>query len=694
MIGRQASQSMSGNGPACLSERTMILLPVLLLFLPASSAAGTGPAQKTSKETSRGISDIERRLDEADAHYDIDEAQHLREVIKATLDPRSFEYNYFMARTYEIISVATDTQKNDRTREDEIFAIRALGYIAKALRLDPDHSDSHRLFSEMLTRRIYGPATGMTYDAIALEALDKAVALDPTNDRATLRRAVNFLERPLNHGGDRDAGRRLLNALERRNPDNSRVLYYLGYYYQQKGDIRTEREYLEKARQANPCEYRALRALREMAVQARRLRIHRLTLRNKTQTAPALIQRKLTPFVGRVFTEDVKDAIVARLSDIPTVDGVSFFYNEVADGLIIDCLISEDTLSVVSVMLGLSISLDYHRKTNWFTGEAPSVAFGALYYETNNFLRTGDFFSITTMGVYNDILYQHYFPSIDLRLGFVSNLMPGPKVWYAKGRLLGPEPYRYIDLLGELGIGKSFEGIFDLFLMQAFRKAFFTRTHTGFTPPAEAVTSSTYIDAAFRYIAHHEPLWVMDGYLVELRPELITKPGYRSWGDDTARFHERQWGMFKLFCHLGIYKAISKKLQLREDIFYLYAHTPYYLELFAVGKGAAPDPFGLKLRGFYQEEFLTGHALVTNTYLSLPVLPKRARVGFFYDHAIFIDSATRSAIHHKHSVGGQLMVKLPWEMAVTFQCAFGLNADRRRLPGTEIDIYLSRLFVR
>lgn len=669
-----------------------ILIKIILLTIQFELPDAVTAQERLKKETAAPLS-IEQLLDIADAEYDRNKAEKLQKTVKEKTNSKSHRFHYLMARTYEIISKATDTIKNERVREDEIYAVKALDHIYKALEYNKNHSDSHRIYSEMLARRVYGPPTGVKYDATTLEELDKALELDPDNFRARLRQAVNYLERPLDHGGDREAGLRLLEKLHKEKPENSRVLYYISYYYKIKNNAAQQREYLKKARKINPRELKAEWELKEVDIQDRELTIKKISIRNKTETSPNLIKKRLAPFLGKTYTQKTKEALTAHLTEIQTIDDVTYFYTVDETGLAIDCAFNEDNLIVVNAMLGFFISLDHKRKTNWFDGEAPSSLFATIYYETNNFLGSSNFFSIASMVVYNDILYQHYFPWIDLRLGLEFNALPMEKFWYHKGRLVSPEPYEYIDFMGRVGIGKSFDFFFDIFLMQEIKKEFYTDIHSYFKIPAEDITSSTYIEAHFEYIAHHENVWVMDGYMLELIPEIITKPGYENWGYDINRFTHDRRAMFKFFSHLGIYKRILKQIQFREDIFYLYASNPYRLELFPVGKDAAADPYSMKLRGFYQEEFLSSHVFVTNTYISFPIIPKQLRVGFFYDNAIFLDKTTKSNISYKHGVGGQLMVKFPRELEFTFQCAFGLNADRDRLPGIEIDFYFSRLFV-
>jgi tetratricopeptide (TPR) repeat protein len=636
---------------------------------------------------------IEQLLSEAEVQYNTKKAKSARDIIQTVYEVHSFEYNYSMARVYEILSRATDAATNSRIRKNEIFAIKALEYTEKALQQNPTHADSHRLFSEMLSRRIYGASTGVKYDAIALAALAKALALDPKNPRARLRKAVNCLERPARYGGDLELAIRILRQLHREDPQNARVIYYIARYYRRIGDTKQYREYLQQAIQVNSRELPALWELKELNLRRRRINIQQIQIRNHTRTSRRLIQRRLQPFVGRVFTKEIQEQIEIALTSIPPVDGVTFYYKATPNGLHIDLYVAEDNMNVFNLMLGLNISLDTNRNINWFYGDAPSALFGVFYFETNNFLGSADTFRFASAAVYNDVLYQHFTRILDFRARLVFNVFPLEKCWYQNGERIGAEPYRYIWLQGELGLGKSFE-MLDLFLMQSVKKEFYTRTYDYFSVPEESVTLSTYLDVSFSSIAYHDTYWLMDGFKLEVKPEMIVKPGYARWGYDNHPFVHNSAPMFKLTTRLGIYKRLLKTIQLRGDIFYLFSYNPYSLELFPVGKDSGADPFSMKLRGFYQEEFVARHALVADASFSFPLFTQKIRMGWFYDCAVLFETPWKEKTQYRHGAGSLFLFKLPWNLEFVLQGALGINAERKRGPGIEIDFHLSRLFLR
>ncbi|MBN2525285.1 MAG: hypothetical protein JXR76_02750 [Deltaproteobacteria bacterium] len=632
-------------------------------------------------------------MNDADARYDKNAVKAVMATVQDTFPPTSHAYNYYLARGYEILSRATDAVTNTRTRANEKLAIKSLYYIEKALLMNPQHADSYRIYSEMLGRRIYGASTGMKYDAISLAALDKALSIDPKNHRALLRKAVNCLQRPVRYGGNPDEALRILTRLNKTYPQNSRVIYYVGDYYRRVGNLALYRASLKQAVAINPQEWPAIRELEEQQLQKRRIRIHAIDVRNKLNTSELLIKRRLSPFVGQIFTLESKTQIETALTSIPPIDGVSFNYTLNKEGLDIELQIDEDNMRVFNLALGLNLSLDAERNVNWFFGDAPSAVFGLFYFETNNFLGTGDTFSLASAAVYNDMRYQHFTRGLDSRFFLTFNVFPLEKTWYHNGERTGPEPYQYIWVKGEVGLGKSFE-MADVFLMQSIKKDVVVKTHDYFKKPAESVTMSTYLHASFGSIAYLDTFWLMDGIKLELTPEMIFKPGYARWGYTDQPLNHNGRPMFKLAGRLGMYKTIFKTISLREDIFYLYCANPFLLEQFAVGKDAVIDPFSMKLRGFYQEEFVTRHGIVANTFVSFPLFTKNMRMGLFYDFAVLFETPQQRKNQTKYGAGMQLLFKLPWHLEFVAQGAIGINAHRKRGPGIEMDFYISRLFVR
>lgn len=636
---------------------------------------------------------IETLIDDADVHYDISAARAVIPVVQALFAVNSHQFAYFMARVYEILSRSTDAITGSRTRANETLAITSLKYAEKALNVNGQHSDSYRIYSEMLGRRIYGASTGIKYDAISRKALDTALTLDSKNHRARLRRAVIYLQRPRKYGGNPELALRLLLQLNREVPRNTRVIFFIAEYYRRTGNQPLYRKYLQQAVDINPRELPAVSALDELKLQLRELRIVSIDIRNPTRTSARRLHRRIASFRGKVFTQEVKTQIETALVSIPPVDGVSFYYTETAEGLQIDLQIDEDNMTIINVALGLNISLDSNGDVNWFFGEAPSALFGLLYVETNNFFGTGDTFSLASAAVYNDFRYQHYSRGLDSRLRFAFNVFPLEKYWYHDGVRTGPEAYRYMWVQAEAGLGKSFE-MADLFLMQAVKKEFYVKKYDYFEVPDELITASTFLDASFSSMAYHDTFWLMDGFKLEAKPELIFKPGYSRWGYEGKQSDHNDAPMFKLVGRLGIYKSLLNAIQLRGDVFYLYTANPYLLELTPVGKDSVIDPFSMKLRGFYQEEFVTSHGLVANALVSFPLFTPRIRMGLFYDCTTLFETPFQMKTQYKHGTGIQMRFKFPWDIEFVAQGALGLNAKRSHGPGVEMDFYLSRLFVR
>jgi hypothetical protein len=636
---------------------------------------------------------VETLLDDADAHYDMSAARAAIPMVQKLFEKNSHAFNYCMARVYEILSRSTDAVTGSRTRANERLAITSLEYVEKALNVNGQHADSHRIYSEMLGRRIYGVSTGIKYDAISRKALDTALTLDSKNRRARLRRAVIYLQRPGKYGGNPELALRLLQQLNREAPRNTRVIYFIAEYYRRIGNQSLYRKYLQLAVDINPCELPTVSALDEQKLQQRELRIVSIGVRNPTRTSARRLQRRIASFDGKVFTREVKTQIETALESIPPVDGVSFYYTETAEGLQIDLQIDEDNMTIVNVAVGLNISLDSNGDINWFFGEAPSALFGLLYVETNNFFGTGDTFRLASAAVYNDLRYQHYSRGPDSRFRFAFNVFPLEKYWYHNGVRTGPEAYRYMWTQAEAGLGKSFD-MADLFLMQAVKKEFYVKKYDYFKVPDEWITASTFLEASVSSMAYHDTFWLMDGFKLEVKPELIFKPGYSGWGYEGRQTNHNDAPMFKLVGRLGFYKSLLKAIQLRGDVFYLYAANPYLLELTPVGKDSVIDPFSMKLRGFYQEEFVTSHGLVTNALVSFPLFTQKIRMGLFYDGAAFFETPFQKKTQYKHGTGVQMLFKLPWNIDFVAQGALGLNAKRSHGPGIEMDFCLSRLFVR
>ena len=56
---------------------------------------------------------------------------------------------------------------------------------------------------------------------------------------------------------------------------------------------------------------------------------------------------------------------VARLTEIPIIDDATFFYHVENGELVIEFAVSEDTMTVLNAMVGLSMSFDHEGELTW-----------------------------------------------------------------------------------------------------------------------------------------------------------------------------------------------------------------------------------------------------------------------------------------------------------------------------------------
>ncbi|HZQ24721.1 MAG TPA: tetratricopeptide repeat protein [Terriglobales bacterium] len=107
---------------------------------------------------------------------------------------------------------------------------------AKAVSLDANSSEGHRLYGDLLGELIpHMTMGGMRYGKHAASELDKAVQLDPKNANAYVGRAIGYYFTPSAFGGSKDKAAEMLTQAIETDPQCDRAHIWLARVYLAEG---------------------------------------------------------------------------------------------------------------------------------------------------------------------------------------------------------------------------------------------------------------------------------------------------------------------------------------------------------------------------------------------------------------------------------------------------------------------------
>ena len=125
----------------------------------------------------------------------------------------------------------------------------AIASAKTAVRLNPQHSDSHRLLGEAYGRLIglKGGMTGLLYGRRAHNEIALALKLDPENPRASVAMGIWKLRTPKLFGGDPEEALRHFHRAIQIEPQSAPARVWLGVALKEQGRREEAREALEQA---------------------------------------------------------------------------------------------------------------------------------------------------------------------------------------------------------------------------------------------------------------------------------------------------------------------------------------------------------------------------------------------------------------------------------------------------------------
>jgi len=123
----------------------------------------------------------------------------------------------------------------------------------KAVRLQPDSAEYHRLLGSLYGQAIPGNVTSaLRYGRKSLDELNKAIALAPENSEVYLSRGIGMYYLPSMFGGGPERALEDLSKALERNPKSDEALLWMGIALRKAGRNREAREALTKAVKLNP----------------------------------------------------------------------------------------------------------------------------------------------------------------------------------------------------------------------------------------------------------------------------------------------------------------------------------------------------------------------------------------------------------------------------------------------------------
>jgi len=162
------------------------------------------------------LADWNRRLDEAQRTFDDSTLDRLIEEVKPLADQavKQFEVQQLLSQVYLVrcdlrrfkrksYEVSRKEDKALRNQQEEL-AKRGMVYSERAVALQPNSSEAHRVMGELWIHEITGPISGIRFGPKGKDEIEKAIQLDPQNLEARRALGLMYLYNPPFNGGDKD----------------------------------------------------------------------------------------------------------------------------------------------------------------------------------------------------------------------------------------------------------------------------------------------------------------------------------------------------------------------------------------------------------------------------------------------------------------------------------------------------------
>jgi tetratricopeptide (TPR) repeat protein len=224
--------------------KRLLLSVVLLLTCAVTPRAQTVGALDDSPE----VVAARRGRDRAE----VAELQQLVENVRLEAEEsRRFEAYLRLALFSVWLCEAAEGRQNN-----EVFKRAARGGVAaaeKAVELNPQSSEAHRLLGDLLNQlipHVFGG--GMRYGKRSTDELDKAIELNPKNADAYVSRAISYHYTPESFGGSRQKAFELLSKAVEIAPHADSPHIWLALFHLEAGRAQDALREIELARRAHP----------------------------------------------------------------------------------------------------------------------------------------------------------------------------------------------------------------------------------------------------------------------------------------------------------------------------------------------------------------------------------------------------------------------------------------------------------
>jgi Flp pilus assembly protein TadD len=162
----------------------------------------------------------------------------------------NFDNNLRLALLQSWLCEAAEPHKNDKLIGQA--AKEGLAAAERAVALDQQSSEAHQLVGEslnLLIPHVFGG--GMRYGKHAVDEMDKAIQLDPTNPRACVSRAISYYYTPEAFGGAKNKAFDLLHKAVELDPKADTPHVWLAIFFLQAHQVKEASREIIIAREIN-----------------------------------------------------------------------------------------------------------------------------------------------------------------------------------------------------------------------------------------------------------------------------------------------------------------------------------------------------------------------------------------------------------------------------------------------------------
>lgn len=632
------------------------------------------------------------RIDTLKNGFDAQGLQFEYDLIKNST-PRSALADYRSGKAASFLVEVRDAL-NGETSDTEKIALAAIAWCEKGLSAESlsleETTDTYYILAQMYDRLIRDAVSWITYNAHQEKYLQLCLILNPEHKEAKLLYANKLLNLPESAGGNPVKGRALLLSLQEAHPDDIPIKLALVQDLLDRKDLPQAKAMLSEVIGLNPDHIIAFRLGEEIAVMEEEPTIRTLTLFDQLKTSESRVLHKLSPFLGRPYTFETKNALTERLEQIRSIVGSVITAREGGIGevdLIIK--INENNMIMLGAMGVFELSRDYD-------GQILPRGFPVLLYTDQNFLGTAARTMLIFAGPY--INFDYDFPGLiddrylDIRFNWESLFLETDAAPVQDGRvqtdMLVKSPLHSVSL----GVGQKFPAGLSIFMDTKISCESWApepgETAPDLTVPSYHLKYQPSLELSFSTMREGtgSQLEAPRGFYFQMVPSLLFIPHYSAWGKPGELITHNARPQWKFIASSGYARPLFPGHSLIVAAEYMTGGNMYSLNRWKTGK-SSPTSSGVSLDGYYQGEFTFDQGVLGNITYHFEALP--SKVSVFGRYAVFYNHDTRE-VYHGSAFG--IVGKLPFDMELTSRLGIGFNAGRESGMGYEVDFVLSRVW--